>query len=895
MKKSKSLKSIIALTCCLAMGLGALTGCGGEPECEHVYTVVDTVESTCTQAGRQTLSCGICGDIKYEDLPINENAHVFTGEWQITLPTEEADGVAVKTCVNNPEHKLEVTLPMVTITGSGYDAKEFITVPTTAREGEMKLTLKNEYGDITFNVTLAKRVLDNMEDAVVLASSLQENVRSSEGWFKETADGMQHAFSYYFGDDYTHITDEANNKESWYSLDDENKIFAMSKALNSSAAATVDTDPDANCLDGFHYISSVDVSTFYGAENGLAKLYDIAKNGSENGNTVKYEEISKAEIEPARDGSLNDLWFSYGYDSGSWFARFKVVFSTFSDGTLKKLEVQTEIIRAYMIAREADESAVYYKEGDASVVKHGASVGDIVFGYVYPTDFSTGGIAYETDKYGNVLYEQTNKLTGNVVYFDGEYYYDVVNGKEVENPDGTISYVVGYEQLDYVPELEDVYIQDVYGEFVLDSNGNKIKKAMARGGYPVTEHYSDAHSEVSYKTVSFTQTKKVTQEEIDAGLKEPEVVPENPYPYDSLYIRDFDITGAKVAGSTADISSGLTFPTNKVITLNFGNISPSTASLKTDAIANIYIKDVTGALIKLKFDFGNGSQYKVLSFFTPGDGTVTINSQYAGTLTFVFETQSGKCTKEVDITFTKSAPTSLTAEADVYTVTNGVASVKTSGVNATDRTVNLIVGQSLTFRAQASGEEAAYVSTDILPTCSSTAVTLTQKETGSFAEWELVAGQPGEYIIKMPYYDGTTSSESVYAEFKVTVSARLQPMEMLSGNTFSGSVLMARPSDNPISRELTALFTTATDDGGETIDVINISVNGNTCVYTYGVDNDGNLVTAYLSGVEPTETSYNFSFAINEAGDLVVTHGTGFGQNMEDIVLTKVVASESQS
>ncbi|MGN1373344.1 MAG: hypothetical protein ACI4VK_04780 [Candidatus Coproplasma sp.] len=900
MKKSKIFKSLIALSCCLTMGLGALTGCGSEPECEHVYTWTVTKESTCAEQGVNTGVCGLCGDVKEEKLPINENAHVFTGEWAITPPTEEEDGVAVKTCANNPEHKLEITLPKVTITGSGYDSKEFITVPTTAREGEMKLTLKNTYGDITFTAQLAKRKLDNLEDAVILASSLKENVRQANGWFRETADGMQHTFSYYFGDDYTHIVDSANNKESWYSLDDNSNVFAMSE-INGSAA-TVDADNDAGYLNGYHYNSSVATSSFYGAEQGLAKLYETAMNGlnggifEETGATINYKEISKDEINDdehkSKDGSRNNLWFSYSYNTGSWFARFKVTFSVYPDGTLKELEVETEVIRSYMFATDLEGAIITYKDGDESVVSGKATVGDIIFGYDYPIDYNTGNSAYEYDEVGNYVYEQTNKATGNVVYYDGEYYYDVVGGNSVAQSNGTISYETVYNKLDYIPELEPVYVKDKFGMTVLDDKGNPIPKIMAAGGYPVDSWYSDDHPEVSYKTVNIKQTKKVTQEDVDNGLEdEADVVIANPYPYDSLYIRDFDITGAS-SGNSIDLSGGFILPADTAITFKLGNISPSTANFKTDTISNIYIKDATGALIRLKLDLNNGSQYKVLGFFTRSDETVTIRSQYAGTLTFVFETQGGKCKKEVEMTFTKSAPTSLTASANVYGVANGKVDYRESSINTTDRAVSLIVGQPLRFWANASASEAAYVSTDILPVADREGVTLSQNEEGSYKEWKLIADEAGEYIITMPYYDGTTSSETVYAQFKVKVTAKTKPMELLSGNTFSGSVLILEGTGSPKPKTLTAEFTTETVDD-VVINIIKINVggvNGNDLVYTYRIGEDDELITEYMSGTTSSENkSYDFTFSIDEADNLIINHSTGFGSNKEDIVLTKVV------
>ncbi|MGN0806511.1 MAG: hypothetical protein ACI4MC_05680 [Candidatus Coproplasma sp.] len=874
------LKNLIALTCVFTLGLGVIAGCNSTPECEHVYTwtVHPGDESTCTTPGKRTGVCGLCGDVKEEELPIDENAHNFTGDWDITLPTEENDGLAVKTCANNPEHKAEVVLPKVTLSGKGYDAKEFVIVPTTAREGEMKLTLNNAYGEISFNVTLAKRKLNNLEDAVILASSLQENVRSVTGSYKQAKDAVNNTFSYYFGDDYTYINSDADGMEYWYSLDEEGKVFAMSKSSGSSSA-TVVTAPDAGCLDGFHYNSSVNISTFYGAEQGLAQLYEVAMNGIETGNTVNFRQID--EVTTQIDGSLKGIWFSYSYYNDGWFDRFYVEFSTFKDGTLKELTVQTEVIRSYMFATEADGTPILYKEGDESVTKYGEAVGDIVFGYEYPTDFASGAPAYEYDEDGNFVYEQINKATGNVVYTkveNGEtIYYDVIGGEEVAQADGSFQYITHYQQLAEKPELEDVYLKDVHGMLLLDSNGNPVKKIMAEGGYPVTQFYSDDHDEVSYKTVTFTQTKKVEGEEVEP----------NPYPSDSLYIKDFDIVSATVGGSTVYFENGTaTLPTNTVINLNIGNIQPASAGLKFDAIKDIYVVDPTGTRIKLKMDFNTGSVYKIFGVYSTSGEYITINSQYAGEVKFLFVTQSGKCEKEVIITFAKSAPTSLAAMASVYAVTDGIAGYIDQIVSL-ENTVKLIVGQPLQFKAVATGAEAAYVSTDINPT-STQGITFRQLEVGNYQDWELVADTAGEYIINMPYFDGVSSSTAVYTSFKVIVEPGKDVIEMLSGNTFAGSVKIYMGSGNPVSRTLTATFGT---DGK-----IAINVASNDIVYTYGVDETtGKLIAAWESGIEPTQKSYDFVFSINEAGDLVVTHQTGMGNNTEDIVLTKVVESDVET
>lgn len=876
--KNRLLKSLVALTCVATLGLGVIAGCNKEPECEHAYdwTVHAGDESTCTAPGKRTGVCGICGDVKEEELPVDENAHAFTGEWEITKPTESEDGLAVKTCANNPEHKAQVTLPKVTITGKGYDKKEFITVPTTATAGEMKLRLNNEYGAIEFKVNLSKRKLNNMEDAVILASSLQDNIRESVGGFTQEKNGLVNEFSYYFGDDYTYINNGADKIEYWYSLDEDGNVFAMGKK-NDDASASVVTSPDKGCLDGFHYNSSVELSTFYGAENGLYNLYTVAQAGIEDNVTVDYKE---SEVEPETNGSVKDIWFSFSYRADSWFARFKVQFTTFRDGTLRNLMVETEVIRSYMFATEEDgETPIYYKEDDPSYIdengveqKH--PVGDIVFGYEYPTDYNNNGAPlYEYDKDGELVYEQVDDL-GRVIYIteeDGKKVYTpVLGGREIVHKDGSKEYVTEYgEPLTEAPTLHDVYVYDAFGMQLLDSNGNPIRKIMAKGGYPVTNHYSDKHDEISYRTVTFTQTKKV----------EGQTVEPNPYPSDGLYIRDFDIVSATVDGSTIDFVDGTaTLPTNAPIKLNIGNIKPSSAGLKYDAISGIYVIDATGNRIKLKMDFNTGSIYKIFGTYSLQNGLL-INSRYAGTVKFLFVTQGGKCEKEVDITFAKGAPQSFTGVmASVYTVTDGIVDYVDQVVSI-DNYVTIIEGQSLNFKAIASGDEASYVSTDVYPTPVA-GLTFTPVEKDGYEEWKLTGETAGEYIVELPYYDGTAASASVKTSFKVVVLPKKGVMETLSGNAFSGEVLISSGSGNPSARTLTATFGT---DGK-----IAITVAGNEIVYTYGVDAEtGELTTAWKSGVEPTKKSYDFTFFINEAGDLLVRHQTGMGNETEEIVLTK--------
>ncbi len=873
MKNGKLFKNLAALACAATLGLGIMAGCGEKNECEHVYNWTVTKVSTCTTPGEQTGACGICGDVQTKELPVDETAHVYDGEWEITKPTEEAEGLATKTCSLNKEHKVEVPLPKVTLSGSGYTTKEFITVPTAARAGEMKLGLANELGGINFNVTIAKRKIETVEDAVIIASNLSENIRSATGSFTEKKGGERKEFSYYFGnpgkDFYTRIDDKVSDEQYFYSYDEDGKIFAMKKPLSDpDARATVVPDPEEGNLKGFHYQSTNNISSFYGAEAGLAQLYDTAVKAKALGNCVDYQENIRT-----NDDKSVEVDFSYSYYEDGWFYRFVVSFATFTDGTLKTLSVDTETIRNYMFATEPDGSAIFYKEGDGYTDKfgifHEQAVGDIVFGFEYPTS-PNGGIDYEIDGNGNLVYEQVDDL-GRVIYTtveNGKTVYKPVTGGERIEKDTGYEYITHYgEALTEKPNLHDVYLTDAYGMELLDSKGEKIRKIMAKGGFPVTEHYNDEHPEVNYRNVTFTQTRKV----------EGETVEPNDYSSTSRYIQDFDITKATLSNGNEAALNAL--PTNTPITLKIGNIQPATAGLDYDGIESIYVVDRAGERIKLSFGFENASTYRILAFYTQGTDEVTINSQYAGEVKLVFVTQAGECQKEVTLTFAKSTPQKLTAVASVYGVAEGVPDYTELTVDL-DNPVTVTVGQNLKFRAVALGNEAAYVSTDILPTEQS-GLTFTPVEQGAYEEWYVVATEVGEYTVKMPYYDGTNTSSAVYAQFKLIVTPRQGITEKLSGNTFSGSVMISSGvNTNPTSKTLTAVFGT---DGK-----ITITVGGNQIIYTYKEEN-GELITAWESGIDSTvNPSYDFTFSVNDANDLVITHSTGMGNDTEAIVLSKV-------
>lgn len=87
----------------------------------HTYTAELTKEATCSAAGEQTLTCGDCGDVQKEALPINESFHV----WNEGV---KEGNVTTYTCKHNASH----TKTVVEMSDTGVSAQAL-------KENEVKL------------------------------------------------------------------------------------------------------------------------------------------------------------------------------------------------------------------------------------------------------------------------------------------------------------------------------------------------------------------------------------------------------------------------------------------------------------------------------------------------------------------------------------------------------------------------------------------------------------------------------------------------------------------------------------------------------------------------------------------------------------------------------------
>lgn len=830
MKKNKFITALCSMVLAATLGISSLTACKskGCKSGEHAYRWTVTQEATCSATGSQQGVCGICGDVKNEKIDINPDAHSY-GEWAITPPSESAAGTAVKTCGLNGEHKVTVTLPAITAEGTGYVSSEIITPPTAAAEGKIHLVIDTPLGELSFDVTLPKRDVQNVDDAITLAATLGSLVRNNNGYYQQSLNGTQIKFETVYGDDYTHITESSpsstddRKSEWWYSRDEEGKLFGVffeSYVANVSDpddpegglhSERVTTDPKAilgaeeKTILGYGYASGGGFQRTYGAEDTLLSYYTKASVASELGNAVKYAD----KFQKKSDGSV-EAEFSFSYYENPNFCRYYITFELYPNGVIKTLTVQTNIIRSYMIEEDESGEKVFYPDGD------------VVFAEMYETD-AEGNPLYEYDKDGKPIY-----LTD-------------ANG-------------------------DPVYKKDANGNFVLDRNGNKIRK---HAGPALGKWYSDSHEEVSIRTLVYEQQTQKTPED---------VVEDNKYDSDVLYIHSFDVKyGNRIIGE-----DGISLPTNQAITLSIDNVKPTTASLEYDPLS-LYIRTESRD-VPITDNFGD-TPYNIIGFFIRSNNTVTLNSQRSGEVTLVLKTLGGKCEKEVKIEFEKGAPSTIFAEAYSYSVAGGEGIYSWSEYTVANP-VTIYVGQKLLVRAKTSDEEAAYADTSFTADCTNrTDISFTETEFEGQQVAEVLATKAGTYRVYLRYKKtgATTGQGHSYTSFNVEVVDPPALSTVLSGE-YEGSLKYVKSGGQTGPADVKITFSYTTNWRNGTIDMV--IGEGNTCKYSYTYDDaTKKLTVTYREGI--SGETYDFTFSVNEAYYIELTHSTGFGDIKETIVLSR--------
>lgn len=348
MKIKKIIAAALSVITVCSVSVPTLSGC---KTCEHLYDWTIDKPADCTNTGLRTGKCETCNDIKTEVIPIDVGNHSY-GNWEVTKPSAENVGKAVKICANNSGHKHEITLPALTSDFSGYKmtVKKW---PTQIEDGERELTFADESGDVVFSVPFTAVGVETVEDAVAVASVNRSLVRSCYGKYTSNRlDGRYDQFFYEFGDEYCHIIDSGDNERSelWYTKNG-NGVYAVrarnkkysydeqglpAEVIQQSTEILQDTDPDEEYLQGFpfnfYYVSAQ--GRYFGAENALAGIYAVAKT---NPNKDFKEEVKT-------ENGQKVYTFSFSCpNEPNYFSCVNVSFTLTEENAIKQLVVETKV------------------------------------------------------------------------------------------------------------------------------------------------------------------------------------------------------------------------------------------------------------------------------------------------------------------------------------------------------------------------------------------------------------------------------------------------------------------------------------------------------------------------------------------------------------------------
>lgn len=835
--------SIVSTVAAVAICATAFVGCGkDDSKCldggEHAYTWTVVTEATCSSEGSRRGVCGICGDVVEESIPVDPDAHSY-GDWVITAPTETAEGTAVKTCSLNSEHVYSVTLPAYSLDSSvGYDEHRIDVAPTAATEGKLYLEKEDPLGLIAFTVTVPKRQVTSLDDAVTLAVTLGDTVRTSTGYYTEKTDGLQNKFDVYFGDDFVRVQETGDNTETWYSYDEEGKIFGIYREIPTSTnpqpvARRDESAVDAN-MEGFSYESGGGDVRVYGAEGLLKNAY---------AGYTSVEAVLKSEPVFLRnnDGTIY-IEFSFSRYENPRFVRYKVKATLDQSGAIKSIQQDTNIIHAYMIETDIDGQPLFQENGD------------VVFAPEYLMDTS-GNYVYRTyvDENGEEQY----------VYFRDE------NGELMLDKNGNPVAKKEYEPL-----------RDSQGEIVYqkDENGNILEDEA--GPIPEPVYYSDESEDINERTIVYEeQTFKSPTDDVEENLYSSEV----------LYLHSFDLTyNGKV------IEDSVTIPSNTTISFGVTNTQPSTATLSYDPLT-VYIRTAARD-IELTIDPSDNS-YNMDGGFNKASNQPYVRALYAGDVTLVFKAKGGMAEKVVNVTFTKSAPSStypLKAQVNAYNEVNGEVTYMW-GDYTSKEPYTVYTNQPFTVRAATSDAGSAFIDTSFLVYEVSDAATyeVVGEEVVSYVSnadgtVTFTGKQAGRYTVILH----STIAGAQTASFDVIVEQQPEISSMLiSGTVYEGTLKYVKKGEgNPSAADITV---TVTNNNNWRQGTLTVSVAGNEIIYDYTYsDADGKLTATYKSG--PNTQTLDFTFALNEAYRLTVTHSTGFADLTETIVIAPPEAEPAE-
>lgn len=340
--KQRKIFRILSASLALMLFAAGAGACNNDPCAKgHVYRYTVKTPATCVTEGEKEGLCGICGNHITEIIPVDENAHDY-GDWAVTAPTDAQTGLAVKTCANSAQHKIEQTLPV--LGAEDYEVK-VLRDPSAFGKGETQYTLTHEAGDIVFTVQTAETGIQTVSDAIEAALANKQQVRKGTGNYVSDKNTFElNPIFYEFGDRYAHIKDEGDEKEHWYSWEADGEFYGVLFDENMDEGSeggrlVIQATPNGDgtyreeaYLDGYCFqifYGGNDFEPYYGAENLAAGLYRFIKKNNNRDYKERIEE---------KNGKTY-YGFSYSYlATDTYFCFLDLEFSLSDTFALKDLE-----------------------------------------------------------------------------------------------------------------------------------------------------------------------------------------------------------------------------------------------------------------------------------------------------------------------------------------------------------------------------------------------------------------------------------------------------------------------------------------------------------------------------------------------------------------------------
>lgn len=339
--------------------------------------------------------------------------------------------------------------------------------------------------------------------------------------------------------------------------------------------------------------------------------------------------------------------------------------------------------------------------------------------------------------------------------------------------------------------------------------------------------------------------------------------PQNPYAQEQVFFSSFDIlnsTGIVVGENTVTVSADAN---NEY---SIANVAPTTANLTFDPIQVYLVR--SGEEILLGY---NTLSSKGINSYVSGK-KLYIRSHIAGEITLKIATKN--VTKYMRLNVKPNAPSRLYPWVYSYGDTGYMWEQHVSDTEI--KKVTVYIGQSFCFKAAPAQEEMNYVVTGYTPyiyTGDATKVTLDSAQVLGETVSRFTASAAGTYRIRCQTEYTQLPTIGIGCVIDVEVLTVPDLSTCLAGE-YSARMTYPKPGTVNVNIEVT---------GAKAAVATIVNMNGDT--ETLNITFSGTQTSATVTSQHASGANLGYSITLNEAYKLVLSRPTGFGNNVETVVL----------